>query len=152
MSTQDRCLNLVELFGKTLRTGWDPAYIPDYQSVPKRCRDPWLMTIPCRGGIVIYPYGGNRLAVEIDHHGILAKRVAQIPGVICTQNGEREKTYVFDLSLFDQVAAIVKPKKRRILTPEQRAKLLSATSPEQRLKRLAKARAAAQTQKAALGV
>jgi hypothetical protein len=148
-------LNLVNLFGKTYRTGWDPAYVPDYKSVPKALRDPWMMTILCRGGIVIYPYGGTRLAVEIDNHNRLARQISEILGVICTQLGDTERTYVFDVSLFEPVAAIVKPKKRIVLTDAQRQEraeqLRNAIPREQRLQNLAKARAALTGKKATSG-
>src|SRR5262249_11915656 len=141
-----RCLNLVEVFGKTYRTAWDPSYVPDYKSVPKHLRDPWYMTILCKGGVVIYPYGGTKLAVEIDFRGPTAKKVGAIPGVTCAQNGDNEKTFGFDVSLFDQVAEIVQPRRRRRLTEEQRrvriARLQASQTTEQRQEAVRKARAA----------
>ena len=60
------------------------------------------------------------LAVEIDNHPGIARQVSEIPGVVCNQNGEHEKTFLFDVSLFEQVVAIVKPYVRRHLTDEQK--------------------------------
>src|SRR5262245_29563888 len=80
-----------------------------------------MMTLPCKGGIVIYPHGKTVLAVEIDHHPHLAARVAAIPGVRLYQDGDHEKTFLFDVEAFDKVAEVVEPKKRRRLSEEQRA-------------------------------
>src|SRR5262249_11392925 len=63
-----------------------------------------------------------------------------IRGVTCAQNGGNEKTLVFDVALFDQVAAVVQPRRRRRLTEEQKARLRQAATPEQRAEWLAKAR------------
>jgi hypothetical protein len=88
---------------------------------PTERKDPWMMTIPCRSGAVIYPYGGDLLAVELDHHPKMAKRLAVIPGIRPHQCGDGERTFLFPVELFDQVAALVKPRVKRRLTPEQRA-------------------------------
>jgi hypothetical protein len=102
----------------------DPAqpHIP-----PESRDDPWYYQIPCDFGI-IYPHGADTLALEIDYHNPTANRVLKIPGTRLSQDGDFEKTILFSLSLFDQVAEIVKPKRRRVLTPEQRAALAEAGS------------------------
>jgi hypothetical protein len=110
------CLNLQELYGGRYRIAYDPA-----ADTPSERKDPWMMTIPCRSGAVIYPYGGDLLAVEVDYHTHLAKRLAAIPGVRPHQCGEAERTFLFPVALFDQVAEVVKPRVKRRLTPEQRA-------------------------------
>jgi hypothetical protein len=124
------CVNLRALFGADYRITFDDCY--DSYHVPKASLDPWLMQIACKGGITIYPHGGDLLAVEVDYHSTLAKRLAALPGVTLHQDGNREKTFLFPLALFDQVAAIVQPRRKRKLSPEQRE---SATA------RLAQARA-----------
>jgi hypothetical protein len=80
-----------------------------------------MKTLLCARGVTIYSVGGDRLAVELDCHGGLAKRLAAIPGVELWQNGDREKTFVFSIDLLDAVAAVVKPRRRRrcSLSPEQ---------------------------------
>jgi hypothetical protein len=109
-----RCVNLREQFGDRFRIGHDPAA----QTWGER-RDPWMLTIPCRRG-VIYPHG-DLLAVEIDGHRRLAKRVAAIPGVSVYLDGDDEKTFLFPMEAFDAVAAVVRPKRRPQLTGQQRA-------------------------------
>jgi hypothetical protein len=138
------CINLVEHF-KQFRLGWGPSYVPEYKHVPKHLRDPWFVQIKCRQDVVIYPAGGTKLSLELNHHNLLAKRIAPIPGVTCSQDGDQEKTFVFDVSLFEQVSAIVKPRRQRTMTREQRQRaiqrLSSTMTPEQRREHLAKARA-----------
>jgi hypothetical protein len=40
-------------------------------------------------------------------------------------SGDREKTFLFPLERFPEVAAIVKPKRRRVLMEKQRCRLIS---------------------------
>jgi hypothetical protein len=111
------CIDLRERFGQQYRIGFDEA--------ASKKIDPWMQTILCRFG-TIYPHGNENLAVEVDGHNRIAKQVGTIPGVVLHQDGDDEKTFIFPLSLFDQVAAIVEPKRVRRLTDEQKAKLLDA--------------------------
>src|SRR5262245_29845495 len=104
------CVNLLETFSGSYKVTFDEAYSPRH--VPRDKLDPWMMTLPCERGI-IYPFGGDRLAVAVDDRTITAKAVAAIPGVTVHQDGDTEKTYTFPVSVFEQVAAVVKPRKRR---------------------------------------
>ena len=104
------CLNLRELFGSVYRISWEDG---------STHRDPWEMQIRTRCGL-IYPYGGNRLAVQVDFRPGIARQVGKIPGVELIQRGDDEVTYRFDLSLFEAVARIVRPYRLPALTDEQR--------------------------------
>jgi hypothetical protein len=116
------CVNLLERHGADYRVTFDPAY--DSRKVPKRCLDPWLMQLRGAGrGVTIYPHGGTRLAVEVDNRWKVAQQLAGLSGVELWQDGDGEKIFLFDVALFDRVAAIVKPRKRRRLTDEQKARL-----------------------------
>ena len=110
------------MFGDRYRITFDEAYSP--RNVPQAKLDPWMMQIPCAGrGITIFPHGGNLLAVEVDGRRAIAKKLAALPGLRLWQDGDRECTWLFDVSLFPQVAAIVQPRRRRQFTPEQRETL-----------------------------
>jgi hypothetical protein len=115
------CIDLRKRYARRYKITWDQAYDP--RGVPRNKLDPWYAQIPCRGGITIYPVGGDDLAVECDYHRYLAKRLAAIPGVVCTQDGDHEKTFRFAAELFDQVAAVVQPHRRRQLTEARRQAL-----------------------------
>jgi hypothetical protein len=116
------CVNLFERFGKNYKVTFDPAY--DSRHVPRRCLDPWMMQLPCRGkGVTVFPFGGDRLAVEVVGRPGLVKKLAAIPGLGVWQDGDREKTFLFNVALFEAVAAVVRPHRRRRLSEGQRAEL-----------------------------
>jgi hypothetical protein len=112
------CINLQELCGDLYRIGHDEAAQTRGERV-----DPWTMTVPCQRG-VIYPCGGDLLAVEVDYHPSVAKQLAALPGVGCVQDGDQEKTFTFPSAKFDAVAAVVKPRKRKQVSVEERARLV----------------------------
>jgi hypothetical protein len=118
------CVNLRERFGRKWRITWDSAYNPRH--VSRETLDPWMMQIPCKGGITIYPHGGSKLAVECDCHPQIARQLCSILGVELIQDGDHEKTFVFDVSLFDQVATIVQPRRHRRLSDHHRARLTAS--------------------------
>ncbi len=104
------CINLRERFGDRYKIGHDEAAVTYAEQ-----RDPWMQTLPCaRAGLTVYPAGGEDLALECDTRPGIARRVAAIPGVRISQDGGwgGEMTFRFDVALFDQVAAIVHPRRR----------------------------------------
>lgn len=109
------CINLAARFGDDYRITADPAVEGRNDK-----QDVWMMQIPCHRGI-IYPYGGETLAVEVDQHNILARRLSEIEGITPYQDGEYEKTFLFHVDMFPVVAEIVRPRMRRKLSPEQQA-------------------------------
>jgi hypothetical protein len=134
MSTAS-CVNLLETFGTAYRVTFDPAY--DSRRVPRRCLDPWMMMLLGRGkGVAIYPFGGNRLAVEVVGRPGLVKKLVALPGLQLWQDGAGETCFLFDLARFEAVAAVVRPRKRRRLPEGQRQACT---------RRLARARAPAPT-------
>jgi hypothetical protein len=100
------CPNLKSQFGARFQVSHDPAAL-----TPAEKKDPWLQTIPCRFG-VIYPFGEGLLAVEVDHHPKTATRLAGIPGVRLHQDGDREKTFLIPVELFEEVARVVRPRRK----------------------------------------
>jgi hypothetical protein len=81
------CVNLAARFGRDFKVTHDPA-----ARTRRQKRDPWLMQLPCRGkGVTVYPFGGDRLAVEVDGRPGLAKQLAATPGVEIWQNGDARR-------------------------------------------------------------
>lgn len=109
------CVNLRRRFGGTYRVTFDPAYDPKGRRPP----DPWYMLIVGKRGVV-YPYTADLLAVECDHRPRTAQKLAAL-GLRLVQDGDLEKTFAFPPEQFEAVAALILPRKRRVLTPEQRA-------------------------------
>jgi hypothetical protein len=111
------CPDLAGLYGDKYQLSRDPAAGPGDT-------DPWVVTLPCRYG-VIYPHGPDTLAVEVDGHPKVAARLRRM-GLKAQQDGDGEWTFLFDVADFDRVAEVVRPRRRRVLSPEGRAKLVGA--------------------------
>ena len=86
----------------------------------------WLKIIPCRCGH-IYVHSDTHLGWASDGRGSIAKQMASFCQVI--QDGEDGINVIFPLGAFPGVAALVKPRRRRRLTDEAKAKLLAASEP-----------------------
>ena len=90
------------------------------------------MILPCRLG-TIYSFGEYALAVDLEYRPAAARKLAALSGVRIHQDGGwgGEMTFVFDVALFDAVAAIVKPKRLpgpRRLSEEQRQENIARLS------------------------
>lgn len=112
-----KCINLKKEFGKQYKITYDPAF--DSKGLRVANLDPWMMQVSCQRG-VIYPFGGSTLAVELDGRGPTIKRLEALAGVQPYTRGDRDATFLFDISLFNAVASVVLPRRRRQLTEEQR--------------------------------
>ena len=110
-------INLRDRFGNKYKITFDTCYDPKGRSRDKL--DPFMMQIPCQYG-TIYPDGKHHLRIDIDHHIPTANRVARLPGCELVMDGDFEKTIRFHIERFDAVAAIVKPKRKRVLSETQR--------------------------------
>lgn len=95
-----------------LRTRFGARYIVKFEESRSSERDPWLYVIPCKYGH-FYPHGASELAASIDGHPKLTKRLCRIEGVRLHQDGDDGATVVFDVGLFADVAAVMKPIRRR---------------------------------------
>jgi hypothetical protein len=120
------CIDLKAKFGERYQV------FREESGQAKRCEgrhyDPWLLTIACRHGH-IYPHGADYLAVSTNHRARIANRLAALPGVRIVQDGDDGINAIFHVDDFDEVAAIMKPRRRRRLTPGQR------TEREERLRK-----------------
>jgi hypothetical protein len=114
------CINLMTRFGGRYKITYDLAY--SSRHVPKDKLDPAMMQIPCKFG-TIYWHGRNTLAVEVDYHPGIAHAVAALQGVTLHQDGDHEKTFLFPVELFNQIAEIVHPRRRRRGNPAAAARL-----------------------------
>jgi len=95
------------------RVGHDPSEAGD--------KDPWMVTLPGRYG-EIYPFGKDRLAVEVEDPRIAA-RVAAIRGAIPYQRGEWHWSFTFHVSYLGAVAAVIHPRKIRPLSASAQKRL-----------------------------
>lgn len=107
-------IDLKARFGDRYRIGHDEA--AEHETGGKQ--DPWFCLIPCRHG-QIYPHSDGRLAVFCDRPRQFGK-LAAIPGVEMSQEGDTEAVFVFPPEAFDRVAVVILPKRRRRLSETQR--------------------------------
>jgi hypothetical protein len=82
--------------------------------------DPWNAIVLCQHGH-IYPHGELLLGAATNNRGQKANSLAALPCVRVVQDGDDGINVVFDASDFAKVAAIMKPRRKRQLTPEQKA-------------------------------
>jgi hypothetical protein len=119
------CVNLMSRFGTQYKIDWDECYDPANR--PKENLDPWHMTIPCERG-TITPYGDSKLSVMVDYRPITAKRLSELGVCKLYQDGDHEKTFLFDVADFDTVAEIVKPRRKRQVSEQERQRLATMSA------------------------
>jgi hypothetical protein len=110
------CVNMKERYGRSYRVVSEDGN--------SRNSDPWLWQIPFRYGH-LYPHGGTRLGAATTGRRI-GQTLAKLPGVRIEQEAEDGYNLTFDVADFRKVAAIIRPRRRRQLSPEQRARLVAA--------------------------
>lgn len=113
------CINLKRRFGAVFRVQNEEAYKAEHGTAARK-HDPWYMIIPCQHGH-IYPHGKNLLGVATNKRGGIAQKLRKIPGVQVVQDGDDGINAIFHVDLLDQVAAVIKPRRRRRMTEEQKA-------------------------------
>ena len=120
------CIDLKKRFGDRYQIHQEESYQAE-RGNNGRVDDPWLWIIPCRHGH-IYP-DGNGLAASTNHPGRIANQLKKLPGTRVVQDADDGINVVFDLDYFDQVAAVMKPKRKKRLSPAQRAEQIERLRP-----------------------
>ena len=116
------CINLQQQFGTRYRVTFDAAYSPKH--VPRNKLDPCMMLIPCQRGI-IYSHGGDLLTVEVEGRRVTANRLRQLDCTTTCQEGASVLAVTVQAADVAEVAAIVKPKRRRQVSDAERQRLAS---------------------------
>ncbi len=112
--TLDECIDLKEAYPQCKFTY--------EEGIP---RNEWAVRLMCQNGY-IFPSGGYELGFASDNVGGIAQRVLALPFLTHKQDGDDGVNVYFDIAHFDTVAKIVKPKRKRTLSPEHLAKLQEA--------------------------
>ena len=116
-----QCVNLRERFGKRYRVRHEESF----RAEGRRVACPELMILLCKYGD-IYPWGGQMLAASVDGHPKIAGKLRQLECVEVVQDGDfGELTAAFDVDDFAKVAKVMRPRRRRQVTPEQRAEMVA---------------------------
>lgn len=83
----------------------------------------WFVEVLCKNGL-IYPKGGNTV-LAYAKSGVV-KKLSQLRDIELHQTDVSGKVFKFDFERIDAVATILKPRKRKTVTPETLAKLAEA--------------------------
>ncbi len=113
-----RCIDLKRQFGRRYRVRCEEG--------KARISDPWLAVVECRHGH-IYPHGGDQLGAATLRRGPVAKRLAALECTEVVADADDGVNVVFDIADFAAVAAVMKPRRRRVLSAEHRLKLHAAS-------------------------
>jgi hypothetical protein len=116
------CINLQQRFGRRYRVVYEESYHAQYGH-NARTEDPWLQIISCLHGHICL-WGDDKLAACTDKAGPVAKALKALAFTQTAQDGDDGANIVFPVEHFDEVAAIMKPRRRRRLSEEQKAKVL----------------------------
>lgn len=114
------CVNLKREFGNAYRVQYEESYRAEY-GPNCRVEVPWLMITPCRNGHV-YPWGGRELAASTDRLGSVARELRTLLFAKVIQDGSDGVTVLFDAEHLDEVAEVMKARRRRRFSPEEWAK------------------------------
>jgi hypothetical protein len=112
------CVDLQALYGTRLKLRREADGVT-WSTTPEPERI-WLLEIPCKHGVV-YPTGGNVLAAVVTGRRI-GHQIAALPG-IRSSRGDIERVVTFHIDDAEPVLALLKPHRRRQVSPEEQARL-----------------------------
>ncbi|MFC1597104.1 hypothetical protein ACFL5Q_04080 [Planctomycetota bacterium] len=112
------CINLNQRFGDQYRVEYEESYYAE-RGENGRAEDPWLMILPCHHGHIC-PWGDTQLAACTRRPGQIVNRLKALQFTTVAQDSEDGANVLFDVKHFDQVAEIMRPRRRRRLSPEAR--------------------------------
>lgn len=124
MTDRSACPDLKALAAGKYRVKREESYHAEHGE-RGRSADPWLWYIPCLHGHV-FPFGPGLLGASTDRRGGIAWRLAALPGCRVHQDGDDGLTVVFPEAMFEAVASILKPRRRRRWSEAERAKRLAS--------------------------
>jgi hypothetical protein len=114
-------IDLRQQYSSRYRIGCDPSCERVHHN--DAC-DPWNVVVLCQHGH-IYPHGELLLGAATNNRGQIANSLAALPCVRVVQDGDDGVNVIFDASDFAKVAAIMKPKRKRQLSAEQKAECVA---------------------------
>ena len=101
--------------------------IPDHVDKPLFVLAPTILFIVAFVGFAAIPWGGQLLAANTDKRGVAARKLLTLDCCTLRQNGDDGVTVTFEADHLEEVAAVMRPKRRRApMSPEHRAKLVKA--------------------------
>jgi hypothetical protein len=119
-------LNLEDLFVDRYKLEYEESYYAERPEFRKQ-EEPWLTQIPCQHGH-IGVWGDEWLVACTDHAGRVVKRLRELPFTQVAMDGDDGANVLFTVDHFDEVAQIMKPRKRRRLSGEHKARLAASNA------------------------
>jgi hypothetical protein len=114
-------INLRAAYGRRFKIVMEESYAG--QHGPRaRVDDAAYQVIPGARGHV-FPWDLTRLAGSTDTSGLTARRLKALPGVTVWQDGSDGATVLFPVDLLDQVADLLKLRRRRRVSDQERSRL-----------------------------
>ena len=120
------CIDLKELFGDRFKLDVDESYYAE-RSEFRRDEEVWLTHILCQHGH-IGVWGDDLLVACTDSAGAVAKGLAALSFTTVAQDGSDGLNATFPVEHFETVVEIMKPRKRRRLSEEHKAKLAASNA------------------------
>ena len=120
------CLDLKELFGDRYKLGIDESYYAERAEF-RRDEEVWLTHIVCQHGH-IGVWVDDLLVACTNSAGAVATRLKALPFAEAVQDGTDGANVTFPVEHFDAVAEVMKPRKRRRLSEEHKAKLAASNT------------------------
>ena len=117
-----KCVDLRKLYGDRFKMGLEESYFAERPEFRKQER-PWLTHILCQYG-TIGVWGDNDLVACTTRNGATASKLRKLPFARVAQDGSDGVNVVFDLKHFDEVAEIMKPRRRRQLSEQEKQRLI----------------------------
>ena len=114
-------INLQEQFGRVFRVEREESYFAQY-GPGARTDDPHYQIIPGSRGHV-YAWDAERLAASTDTTGSTARKLRELSFVHVWQDGTDGLTVLFPPNQLDEVAALLKLRRRRRVSDEERKRL-----------------------------
>jgi len=119
------CINLREKFGDRYRVEYEESYHAEHGD-GARSDDPMQQSRRCQA-CHICPGGDGRLMACTDLAGPISKRLKALEFAAVVQDGSDGANVLFPIDRFDEVAAIMKPRRRRRLSEQHKEKLMAAS-------------------------
>jgi hypothetical protein len=117
-------INLKESYGKRYKVFMDEAW--ECEKNRQEEDKPWYYELRGKYGF-IYPYGDTTLGVMVTSEIIKGRLKRDFKGrVNIFWDGDGEGVFLFNPTIIHEIAAMIKVRRKRQLSPEQRMKLVEA--------------------------